>query len=58
MKFDTTNLKRQAEEQPLIALGLATAALSAVTKVAKTAIEAKNARTWSKEVKRRSKKSK
>ena len=56
MEFDTKNLKRQVEENPLMALGIGTAALSAVAQVAKTVIAAKNARTWRKEVNRRTRK--
>jgi len=56
--FDTTNLKRQVEEQPLIALGVASAALSGVAKLMNANTQRKNSKTWNREVKRREKKTK
>lgn len=56
MKFDTTNLKRQIEEQPLIALGLASAALSGVAKLMNAETARRNSKTWKREVQRRTKK--
>jgi hypothetical protein len=47
------NLKRQAEEQPLVALAVGTAALAAVTRLMQANTERTNSRTWSKEVERR-----
>lgn len=56
--FDTTNLKRQVEEQPLIALGVVSAALSGVAKLMNANTTRKNSKTWKKEVDRRTKKTK
>lgn len=47
------NLKTQAEENPMFALGLGTAIMTAVTAAANTLVNAKNSRAWSKEVARR-----
>lgn len=56
MKFDTTNLKRQIEEQPLIALGVVSAALSGAAKLMNANSARRNSKTWKQEVKRRTKK--
>lgn len=53
--FDTTNLKRQIEEQPLIALGVASAALSGAAKLLNANTNRRNSKTWNREVKRREK---
>jgi len=58
INFNTANLKRQVEEQPLIALGVVSAALSGAAKLMNANTARKNSKTWSKEVKRREKKSK
>lgn len=58
INFDTAKLKEQVEDQPLIAAGIAVAALSGVTKLMNALTARKNASTWSKEVKRREKNSK
>lgn len=47
------NLKRQAEENPMIALAVGGAVLTAVTKFFKAGIDAMNSRAWAKEVSRR-----
>jgi hypothetical protein len=57
-EFDTTNLKKQAEENPLLALGVFAAAATAGSKLMNTLVAAKNSRTYAKEVNRRIKKSK
>lgn len=48
-----TNLKHQFEENPLLVIGVATGALLALAKVAETATDARNSKTWKKEVARR-----
>jgi hypothetical protein len=48
-----TNLKKQAEENPLVAIGVATVAVTAVTKLMQANTERTNSRTWEKEVDRR-----
>lgn len=58
MKFkkpniDTTNLKRQLEENPLVALGIGAAILNGSAKLLKTSADNRNSKTWKKEVKRR-----
>lgn len=57
-EFDTTNLKKQIEEQPLIAAGLAAGLLSGVSKLINAGVNARNSKTWRREVKRREKNSK
>lgn len=56
--FDTTNLKRQVEEQPLIAVGIGAALLSGAAKLLNASTARKNSKTWRREVKRREKNSK
>lgn len=51
--FDTTNLKTQVEQNPFIAAGLGAALLSGATKLLNANTARKNAKTWSKEVDRR-----
>lgn len=58
LNFDTTNLKRQVEDQPLLAGGLVVAALATVSKVMNANTARRNSKTWSREVKRREKNSK
>lgn len=48
-----TTLKHQFEENPLLVIGVATGALLALAKVAETATDARNSKTWKKEVARR-----
>lgn len=47
------NLKTEAEDNPLVAMGIATGLLTAVNMLAKTRIEAKKSVDWSKEIDRR-----
>ncbi len=56
-KFDTTNLKKQVEEQPLIAAGIGAALLSGAAKLINARSGARNSKTWKKEVDRRRQKS-
>jgi hypothetical protein len=49
-------LQEQAQENPLVAIGIGVAALTAVSKFIDAAGSAYGQRTWSKEVARRSKK--
>lgn len=51
------NLGRQVEENPLLALGIATAAAAAATKLMQASAEQRNSRSWAKEVDRRRMKS-
>jgi hypothetical protein len=53
--FDTTNLKKQVEEQPLLAAGIAVMALSGLTKLLNANTARRNSSTWRREVKRREK---
>ena len=48
-----TNLKRQAEENPMIALAAGAAVITAIAKFLGASSEARNSRSWRKEVKRR-----
>lgn len=57
MKFDTTNLKRQVEENPLATAGVGAAILAGASKLLDANSRRKNAKTWRMEVKRRTKKS-
>lgn len=57
ISFDTTKLKHQIEENPLVAAGIGAALLSGGAKLINARTGAKNAKTWRKEVDRRSKKS-
>lgn len=52
------NLKRSAEENPLFALGVGAAALTAISKLLNAGTERKNSKAWAKEVDRRVRKSK
>lgn len=53
MKFDTTNLKRQLEEQPLVAAGIGAALLAGAAKLLNANTARANSKTWKREVKRR-----
>jgi len=53
MKKYIDNLKRQAEENPLLAAGIAIAAVTAVTKLMQANTEHNNSKSWAKEVDRR-----
>lgn len=48
------NLKRQATANPMIALAAGATVLTAVTQFLGAAVNARNARSWAKEVARRS----
>lgn len=58
IEFDTTNLKRQIEEQPLIAAGIAATLLQGSAKLLNAVSTSRNSKTWRKEVQRRTKKTK
>jgi hypothetical protein len=58
INFDTTNLKRQIEDQPLVAAGIGSSILYGGAKLLNALTARKNAKTWSREVKRREKNSK
>lgn len=52
------NLKRQAEENPIVALGVGAALITAIGKLVSSSVDAKNSKTWAREVARRSAKAK
>ena len=54
-QFDTSKLKEQAEDQPLLAAAAAAALLTGVSKLLNANTARQNAKTWKKEVNRRSK---
>lgn len=58
LNFDTTTLKHQVEEQPLIAAGIVVAALSGVAKLLNANTARKNSNTYRREINRRVKNSK
>lgn len=47
------NLKRQAEENPMLALAAGAAVLTAVTRFIGAGVEARNSHAWAQEVARR-----
>jgi hypothetical protein len=51
--FDTTRLKKQVEENPLVAMGIGAAVLSGLAKLMNANSARKNSNTWRKEVNRR-----
>lgn len=53
INFDTTKLKEQVEDNPLIAAGLGIAFLNGAAKLMKVNTERKSQKTWDREVKRR-----
>lgn len=55
IEFDTTNLKHQIEQNPLMAAGIGAAVLTGSSKLLNSLTARKNAKTWKKEVDRRSK---
>lgn len=57
-KFDTTNLKHQVEDNPLVAAGIGAALLNGAAKLMNANTGRKNAKTWRREVTRREKKQK
>lgn len=54
-EFDTTRLKHQIEEQPLVAAGIGAALLTGSAKLLNAVSAARNSKTWRKEVNRRTK---
>jgi hypothetical protein len=48
-----TNLQHQAEENPVVALGVAAALITAISKFIDSTGNARNSRAWAKEVQRR-----
>lgn len=53
MKKFADNLKRQAEENPVAALAVSALVITAVTKLMQANTEARNSKSWAKEVDRR-----
>lgn len=55
MNFDVfiKNLMRQAEENPILAMGAAAALFTAVTRLVGISVDARNSRAWAQEVARR-----
>lgn len=51
--LDTTHLKKQIEENPLVAAGIAAAVLNGAAKLMNANTSRSNAKTWKKEVARR-----
>jgi hypothetical protein len=47
------NLKREAEENPIVALGVGAALITAIGKLIDAGVDASNARSWKIEVARR-----
>jgi len=47
------NLQRQAEENPMVAMGIAAALITAITKLNDSRVNSRNANAWAKEVDRR-----
>lgn len=58
ISFDTTKLKHQVEENPLLAAGIGAAVLTGAAKLMNANTARKNSKTWQREVKRREKNSK
>jgi len=50
------NLKTQAEENPVLALGVAAGLITAISKLVDSAASSKNSKVWAREVDRRIKK--
>lgn len=55
INFDTTNLKKQIEEQPLVAAGIGAAVLKGLSSLMNANTGRRNSKTWRKEVDRRTK---
>jgi hypothetical protein len=55
MKFNTHPLKTQIEQQPLLAAGVAATLLQGAASLLRANTQRKNAKTWKKEVDRRTK---
>jgi hypothetical protein len=47
------NLQRQAEENPMVAMGVAAALINAVSHLSKSRTDARRSKDWTKEVDRR-----
>lgn len=58
INFDTTNLKHQVEENPLLAAGIGAGLLTGAAKLLNAVSASRNSKTWKREVKRREKNSK
>lgn len=54
----TDNLKNQVEDNPMLAVGVGAAAVTALSRLLKASTEHRNSKTWKKEVNRRTKKTK
>lgn len=54
-EFDTTHLRKQIEEQPLIAAGVGAAILQGGAKLLNAVANNRNSKAWKKEVNRRTK---
>lgn len=50
------NLKRQAAENPVLALGVAAGLITSISQLLNSTSNSRNSRAWNKEVKRREKK--
>jgi hypothetical protein len=53
IEFDTTKLKKQVEENPLLAAGIFAGVLTGASKLMNANTQRKNSKTWKKEVERR-----
>lgn len=53
INFDTTKLKHQIEENPLVAAGIFAAVLQGGAKLMQANTQRKNSKVWAKEVNRR-----
>lgn len=53
IEFDTTRLKKQVEENPLLAAGVLAGVLTGASKLMNANTARKNSKTWKKEVNRR-----
>lgn len=54
----TDNLKLQIEDNPMLAVGVGAAAVTALSKLLNAGVGHRNSKTWKKEVNRRTKKNK
>jgi hypothetical protein len=52
------NLQHQAEENPVVALGVGATLIAAISKLLDAQTNARNSKTWDKEVRRRDRKTK
>ena len=53
INFDTTKLKQQVEENPLLAMGVVAALLTGASKLMNANTARANSKTWKREVRRR-----